>query len=73
MHCLKKAKATYKVLKIEIIKVCHGSLTVKTLAWKAGDPWFKSRLWRILILSIFRENLKNVSVCTEKGEILVAR
>ena len=46
----------YKVLEIERIKVCHGSLTVKTLARKAGDPWFESRLWRILIFSIFPEN-----------------
>ena len=40
--------------------MCHGSLTVKTLARKAGDPWFKSRLWRILIFSIFRENIENI-------------
>ena len=36
------AKNILKVLKIERIKVCHGSLTVKTLARKAGDPWFES-------------------------------
>ena len=48
-------------------------LKVKALARKAGDPWFDSRLWRILIFSIFLRILKIVSVCTEKGEILVAR
>ena len=43
--------------KIEKI-MCHGSLKVKTLARKAGDPWFDSRLWRILIFSIFLRILK---------------
>ena len=38
--------------------MCHGSLKVKTLAQKAGDLWFESRLWSILIFLIFPENLK---------------
>ena len=36
--------------------MCHGSLKVKTLTLKVGDPRFKSRLWRILVFSIFPEN-----------------
>ena len=39
---------------------------VKALARKAGDLWFDSRLWHVLIFSIFLRILKIVSVCTEK-------
>ena len=72
MRCFKwrKPKATHKVLKIEDIEMCHGGLKVETLARKAGDLWFESQLWSVIIFSIFPDEfLLMTLILTDKYKI----
>ena len=66
-----KPKATHNVLKLKEIKTCHGSLKVKALERKAGQPWFLPRQCRFFIFLNFPHNLRIFLFAAKKEKSLL--